>query len=150
MPFAEWQAVVDANLTAAFLCTQAAFRVMKEQYPAAAGSSTTGRCRPPRPGRAQRPNRDEASITGLTKATSLDGRGYDIACGQIDIGNAATDLTASISAGALQPDGSTRPEPGIDAGRVANAVVQMASLPLEANIQFITLMATKMPFIGRG
>jgi NADP-dependent 3-hydroxy acid dehydrogenase YdfG len=90
------------------------------------------------------------AITGLTKSTSLDGRAYDIACGQIDIGNATTELSAALSAGALQPDGSTRAEPMIDAELVARAVVHMASLPLDANVQFMTLMATKMPFIGRG
>ncbi len=96
------------------------------------------------------PGRLKHAITGLTKATSLDGREYDIACGQIDIGNAATDLTGWLSTRALQPDGSTRPEPVIDADLVASAIVQMAGLPIEANVQFMTLMATKMPFIGRG
>jgi NAD(P)-dependent dehydrogenase (short-subunit alcohol dehydrogenase family) len=134
VPFAVWQAVLGANLTAAFLCTQAAFRVMKEQDPRGSAPYTA----------------TKHAISGLTKATSLDGREYDIACGQIDIGNAATDLSGWLSTEALQPDGSIRPEPMIDAELVARAVVHMASLPLAANVQFITLMATKMPFIGRG
>jgi NAD(P)-dependent dehydrogenase (short-subunit alcohol dehydrogenase family) len=149
--FAEWQAVLAANLTAAFLCTQAAFKVMKEQDPRGGRIINNGSvsASSPRPHSAPYTATKHA-ISGLTKATSLDGREYDIACGQIDIGNAVTDLTGSFSAGVLQPDGSTRPEPMIDAGLVASAVVHMASLPLEANVQFMTLMATKMPFIGRG
>jgi NAD(P)-dependent dehydrogenase (short-subunit alcohol dehydrogenase family) len=149
--FAEWQSVVNVNLTGAFLCTQAAFRVMKEQDPRGGRIINNGSlsASSPRPHSAPYTATKHA-ITGLTKATSLDGRRYDIACGQLDIGNAATDLSGWLSARALQPDGSTRAEPMIDAGLVANAVVHMASLPLEANIQFMTLMATKMPFIGRG
>jgi len=151
VPFAEWQAVVAANLTGAFLCTQAAFRVMKEQDPRGGRIINNGSVSAvsPRPHSAPYTATKHA-ISGLTKATSLDGREYDIACGQIDIGNATTDLTGSFSAGALQADGSTRPEPTIDAGLVASAVVHMASLPLDANVQFMTLMATKMPFVGRG
>jgi NAD(P)-dependent dehydrogenase (short-subunit alcohol dehydrogenase family) len=151
VPFAEWQAAVSANLTAAFLCTQAAFKVMKAQDPRGGRIINNGSVSAysPRP-RSAAYTATKHAITGLTKATSLDGREYDIACGQIDIGNAVTDLTGGIAAGALQPDGSTRPEPMIDAALVASAVVHMASLPLEANVQFMTLMATKMPFIGRG
>jgi NAD(P)-dependent dehydrogenase (short-subunit alcohol dehydrogenase family) len=149
--FADWQSVVGANLTGAFLCTQAAFRVMKEQDPRGGRIINNGSisAHSPRPHSAPYTATKHA-ITGLTKATSLDGRRYDIACGQIDIGNAATDLTSRLGTGAAQPDGSIRPEPMIDVGLVAGAVVHMAGLPLEANVQFMTLMATKMPFIGRG
>ncbi len=149
--FADWQSVVGANLTGAFLCTQAAFRVMKEQDPRGGRIINNGSisAHSPRPHSAPYTATKHA-ITGLTKATSLDGRRYDIACGQIDIGNAATDLTSRLGAGAPQSDGGIRPEPMIDAGLVADAVVRMASLPLDANVQFMTLMATKMPFIGRG
>ena len=149
--YADWQSVIGANLTAAFLCTQAAFRVMRQQDPRGGRIINNGSisAHSPRPHSAPYTAAKHA-ITGLTKATSLDGRRYDIACGQIDIGNAATDLTGRLAAGAEQPDGSTRPEPMIDASLVGIAVVQMASLPLEANVQFMTLMATKMPFIGRG
>jgi NAD(P)-dependent dehydrogenase (short-subunit alcohol dehydrogenase family) len=148
---ADWQSVVGVNLTAAFLCTQAAFRVMKEQDPRGGRIINNGSisAHSPRPFSAPYTATKHA-VTGLTKATSLDGRAYDIACGQIDIGNAATDLARGLAAGALQPDGGTRAEPMIDAELVARAVVQMASLPLDANVQFMTLMATKMPFIGRG
>ncbi len=149
--FADWQSVVGANLTGAFLCTQAAFRVMKEQDPRGGRIINNGSisAHSPRPHSAPYTATKHA-ITGLTKSTSLDGRRYDIACGQIDIGNAATDLTGWIAAGATQADDSIRPEPVIDVELVARAVVHMASLPLEANVQFMTLMATKMPFIGRG
>jgi NAD(P)-dependent dehydrogenase (short-subunit alcohol dehydrogenase family) len=149
--FGDWQAVVAANLTAAFLCTQAAFRVMKEQDPRGGRIINNGSISAvtPRPFSAPYTATKHA-ITGLTKSTSLDGRAYDIACGQIDIGNARTELASMLSTEALQPDGSTRAEPMIDVGLVADAVVHMASLPLDANIQFMTLMATKMPFIGRG
>jgi NAD(P)-dependent dehydrogenase (short-subunit alcohol dehydrogenase family) len=151
VPFAEWQSVVGANLTGTFLCTQAAFRVMKEQDPRGGRIINNGSlsAHSPRPHSAPYTATKHA-VSGLTKATSLDGRSYDIACGQIDIGNAATDLSGWLSAEALQPDGSTRPEPMIDAELVASAVVHMANLPLAANVQFMTLMATTMPFIGRG
>jgi NAD(P)-dependent dehydrogenase (short-subunit alcohol dehydrogenase family) len=151
VPFADWQSVVGVNLTGAFLCTQAAFRVMKEQDPRGGRIINNGSisAHSPRPFSAPYTATKHA-VTGLTKATSLDGRAYDIACGQIDIGNAATDLAAPLGAGALQPDGSIRAEPLIDAALVADAVVHMDGLPLEANVQFMTLMATKMPFIGRG
>jgi NAD(P)-dependent dehydrogenase (short-subunit alcohol dehydrogenase family) len=151
VPFADWQSMVGVNLTAAFLCTQAAFRVMKEQDPRGGRIINNGSisAHSPRPFSAPYTATKHA-VTGLTKATSLDGRAYDIACGQIDIGNAATELARMLAVGALQPDGSTRGEPMIDAELVAQAVVQMASLPLDANVQFMTLMATKMPFIGRG
>jgi NAD(P)-dependent dehydrogenase (short-subunit alcohol dehydrogenase family) len=151
VPFADWQSVVGVNLTAAFLCTQAAFRVMKEQDPRGGRIINNGSisAHSPRPFSAPYTATKHA-VTGLTKSTSLDGRAYDIACGQIDIGNAATELARMLAVGALQPDGSTRAEPMIDAELVAQAVVQMASLPLDANVQFMTLMATKMPFIGRG
>ncbi len=149
--FADWQSVVGVNLTGAFLCTQAAFRVMKEQDPRGGRIINNGSLSAysPRPHSAPYTATKHA-VSGLTKATSLDGRGYGIACGQIDIGNAATDLSGWLSTEALQPDGSTRPEPMIDADLVADAVVHMANLPLTANIQFMTLMATTMPFIGRG
>ncbi len=149
--FEDWQSVVAVNLNAMFLCTQAAFRVMKEQDPRGGRIINNGSisAHTPRPLSAPYTATKHA-VTGLTKATSLDGRAYDIACGQIDIGNAATDLAGAIAAGAIQPDGSTRAEPMMDVRLAADAVVQMASLPLEANVQFMTLMATKMPFIGRG
>jgi NAD(P)-dependent dehydrogenase (short-subunit alcohol dehydrogenase family) len=149
--FADWQSVVGVNLTAAFLCTQAAFRVMRDQDPRGGRIINNGSisAQSPRPFSAPYTATKHA-VTGLTKATSLDGRAYDIACGQIDIGNAATDLARMLASGALQPDGSTRAEPMIDAELVASAVVHMAGLPLDANVQFMTLMATKMPFIGRG
>jgi NAD(P)-dependent dehydrogenase (short-subunit alcohol dehydrogenase family) len=149
--FAEWQSVVGANLTGAFLCTQAAFRVMKEQDPRGGRIINNGSvsAHSPRPHSAPYTATKHA-ISGLTKATSLDGRRHDIACGQIDIGNAATELSGWLSTQALQPDGSARPEPMMDVELVASAVVHMANLPLEANIQFMTLMATNMPFIGRG
>jgi NAD(P)-dependent dehydrogenase (short-subunit alcohol dehydrogenase family) len=151
VPFADWQSVVGANLTGVFLCTQAAFRVMKKQDPRGGRIINNGSlsAHSPRPHSAPYTATKHA-VSGLTKATSLDGRGYGIACGQIDIGNATTDLSSQLSTAARQPDGSTRPEPMIDAELVASAVVQMASLPLAANIQFMTLMATTMPFIGRG
>jgi NAD(P)-dependent dehydrogenase (short-subunit alcohol dehydrogenase family) len=147
----QWQAVVDVNLTGAFLCTQAAFRLMKDQDPRGGRIINNGSvsAHAPRPNSAPYTATKHA-ILGLTKSTSLDGRKYDIACGQIDIGNAATEMARGLGAGALQPDGSIRPEPLIDVELVARAVVHMAGLPLEANVQFMTVMATKMPFVGRG
>ena len=148
----DWTAVIDTCLTGAFLCTQQAFRIMKRQNPRGGRIINNGSISAsvPRPHSAPYTAAKHA-ITGLTKSTSLDGRAYDIACGQIDIGNAATDLTEQFrNRGALQPDGTTRPEPTIDVDHVARAIVYMATLPLDANVQFMTLMATKMPFIGRG
>jgi NAD(P)-dependent dehydrogenase (short-subunit alcohol dehydrogenase family) len=147
----EWKAVVDVNLTGAFLCTQEAFRIMKTQEPRGGRIINNGSIS----AHAPRPNSvpytaTKHAITGLTKSTSLDGRKYDIACGQIDIGNAATALTEGMKAGALQPDGTRVVEPTIDPEHVARAVVYMAGLPLDVNVQFITVMATKMPYIGRG
>jgi NAD(P)-dependent dehydrogenase (short-subunit alcohol dehydrogenase family) len=151
IPFADWQSVVGVNLTGAFLCTQAAFRVMRDQDPRGGRIINNGSisAQSPRPFSAPYTATKHA-VTGLTKATSLDGRAYDIACGQIDIGNAVTELASRLATEALQPDGSKRGEPMIDVGLVADAVVHMAGLPLDANIQFMTLMATKMPYIGRG
>ena len=149
--FEDWQSVVAVNLTGMFLCTQVAFRVMKEQHPRGGRIINNGSisAHTPRPFSAPYTATKHA-VTGLTKSTSLDGRAYDIACGQIDIGNASTEMASRLGIGALQPDGSTRGEPMMDVGLVADAVVQMAGLPPEANIQFMTLMATKMPFVGRG
>ncbi|MGU3492463.1 SDR family oxidoreductase [Xanthobacteraceae bacterium A53D] len=147
----EWQKVVNTNLTGPFLCTQEAFRIMKDQAPRGGRIINNGSisASAPRPFSAPYTATKHA-ITGLTKATSLDGRAYDIACGQVDIGNAETDMTQRMKTGVLQPDGSVRPEPVMDARHVGEAVVYMASLPVEANVQFLTVMATKMPFIGRG
>jgi NAD(P)-dependent dehydrogenase (short-subunit alcohol dehydrogenase family) len=149
--FEDWQSVVAVNLTGMFLCTQAAFRVMKEQDPRGGRIINNGSISAyaPRPFSAPYTATKHA-VTGLTKSTSLDGRAYNIACGQIDIGNAATEMASRLGVGALQPDGSIRAEPMMDAELVGRAVVQMASLPPEANVQFMTLMATKMPLIGRG
>jgi NAD(P)-dependent dehydrogenase (short-subunit alcohol dehydrogenase family) len=147
----QWKAVVDINLTGAFLCTQEAFRIMKSQNPQGGRIINNGSisAHAPRPKSAPYTATKHA-ITGLTKATSLDGRKYDIACGQIDIGNAATDLTERMIEGVPQANGSVVPEPRMDVEHVASAVVYMASLPLDANVQFMTIMATKMPFVGRG
>jgi NAD(P)-dependent dehydrogenase (short-subunit alcohol dehydrogenase family) len=147
----QWKSVVDVNLTGAFLCTQQAFRLMKDQQPQGGRIINNGSISAytPRPHSAPYTATKHA-ITGLTKSTSLDGRRFNIACGQIDIGNAATDMTASFADGVLQANGQTVAEPRLDVGHVAKAVVYMASLPLDANVQFITVMATKMPFIGRG
>ncbi len=151
LDFAQWKAVVDVNLTGAFLCTQHAFRIMKAQAPCGGRIINNGSisAHAPRPNSAPYTATKHA-ITGLTKATALDGRKYDIACGQIDIGNAETDMTQRMKAGVPQADGHDAPEPVMDLKHVAAAVVQMASLPLEANVQFMTIMATKMPFVGRG
>jgi NAD(P)-dependent dehydrogenase (short-subunit alcohol dehydrogenase family) len=147
----QWKAVVDVNLTGSFLCTQEAFRIMKIQDPMGGRIINNGSISADRP----RPNSSpytatKHAITGLTKASSLDGRKYDIACGQIDIGNAATDMTAKMSGGVPQADGSMAAEPTMDIANVADSIVYMAGLPLNANVQFLTVMATKMPFIGRG
>lgn len=149
--FEQWKAVVDVNLTGAFLCTQQAFKLMKSQTPRGGRIINNGSisAHSPRPFSAPYTATKHA-ITGLTKSTSLDGRGYDIACGQIDIGNVATELTAAMTAGARQADGTLQHEPVIDVCHVADAVVFMAGLPLNANVQNITVMATSMPFIGRG
>ncbi len=147
----DWQRIVDTNLTGAFLCTHHAVRMMKAQDPRGGRIINNGSisAHSPRPGSAGYTATKHA-ITGLTKSISLDGRGFDIACGQIDIGNAATELTRQISRGARQADGSVAPEPTFDPQHVADAVLYMASLPLDANVQFLTITATKMPFIGRG
>jgi NAD(P)-dependent dehydrogenase (short-subunit alcohol dehydrogenase family) len=146
-----WKAVVDTNLTGAFLCTQEAFKIMRDQTPRGGRIINNGSisATSPRPFSAPYTATKHA-ITGLTKSTSLDGRAYDIACGQIDIGNAATDMTARMADGVLQADLSRAPEPTFDVAHVGSAVSYMASLPLDANVQFLTVMATKMPFIGRG
>ncbi|MCJ2109418.1 SDR family oxidoreductase [Methylobacterium sp. E-041] len=147
----DWRASVDTNLTGAFLCTQGAFRMMKRQDPRGGRIINNGSvsAHVPRPHSAPYAATKHA-ITGLTRATSLDGRPYDIACGQIDIGNAATEMTDGFAAGVRQADGSIRQEPVMDARHVAEAVLYMAGLPLSANVQFMTLTATAMPFIGRG
>lgn len=146
-----WKRVVDVNLTGAFLCTQQAFRIMKAQDPRGGRIINNGSIS----AHAPRPNSiaytaTKHAITGLTKSTALDGRAYDIACGQIDIGNAATDMTQAMAQGVPQPNGTMVPEPRMDVNEVADAVVFMAGLPLSSNVQFMTIMATKMPFIGRG
>ena len=147
----DWMRVVNTNLSAAFYCTQQAFRMMKEQKPQGGRIINNGSVssQSPRPNSAPYTATKHA-ITGLTKSTSLDGRKYDIACGQIDIGNAASDLTASMQTGVPQANGTLAPEPVMDVRHVAKAVVYMASLPLDANVQTITVMATKMPLVGRG
>ena len=147
----QWQAVVDVNLTGAFLCTQHAFRLMKAQDPRGGRIINNGSISAyaPRPNSAPYTATKHA-ITGLTKATSLDGRKYNIACGQIDIGNAATPMTARFATGTLQANGEMAVEPRLDLDHVVKALLYMAGLPLEANVQFMTVMATKMPLIGRG
>jgi NADP-dependent 3-hydroxy acid dehydrogenase YdfG len=151
VPLAEWNAAVAVNLTGAFLCTREAFRVMRHQQPQGGRIINNGSisAHTPRP-RSVAYTATKHAITGLTKSTALDGRAYDIACGQIDIGNAATDLTATMATGAPQADGTIRPEPHMDVTDVARAVRYMADLPLDANVATMTVMATKMPFIGRG
>jgi NAD(P)-dependent dehydrogenase (short-subunit alcohol dehydrogenase family) len=147
----QWLAVVGVNLTGMFLCTRAAFRLMKAQQPRGGRIINNGSISAHAPRPLSTPyTATKHGVTGLTKSTALDGRPYDIACGQIDIGNAATEMTERMSAGVVQADGSVRPEPRIDVEHVARAVVYMASLPLDVNVQFMTVMATKMPFIGRG
>jgi NAD(P)-dependent dehydrogenase (short-subunit alcohol dehydrogenase family) len=151
LSFEQWKAVVDTNLTGPFLCTQHAFKLMKAQSPMGGRIVNNGSisATAPRPNSAPYTSTKHA-ITGLTKATSLDGRKYNIACGQIDIGNAATDMTARMTDGVLQADLSLKAEPRMDVQDVAKAIVYMASLSLESNVLFMTVMATKMPFVGRG
>ena len=151
LTYEQWTTVVDINLTGVFLCTQEAFRLMKSQEPRGGRIINNGSisAHAPRPNSAPYTATKHA-ISGLTKSTALDGRKYDIACGQIDIGNAATEMTARMKRGVPQANGSIEVEPTMDVQHVAGAVVYMASLPLDANVQFLTVMATKMPFIGRG
>src|SRR6185436_11821386 len=146
-----WKAVVDVNLTGLFLCTQAAFRVMKDQSPQGGRIINNGSisAQTPRPNSAPYTATKHA-VTGLTKSTALDGRKYDIACGQIDIGNAATDLTEKMKRGVPQANGTMQVEPRMDVTHVARAVLYMANLPLDANVLSMTVMATKMPLVGRG
>ena len=151
LTYEQWKAVIDVNLTGPFLCTQEAFKLMKGQQPRGGRIINNGSISATSP----RPNSgpytaSKHAITGLTKSTSLDGRKYDIACGQIDIGNAATDMTEKMNAGVPQANGTIAGEPTMDVNEVARAVVYMGSLPLDANVQFMTIMATKMPFVGRG
>jgi NAD(P)-dependent dehydrogenase (short-subunit alcohol dehydrogenase family) len=151
LTFEQWKTVVDINLTGAFLCTQEAIRMMKDQDPRGGRIINNGSisAHAPRPNSAPYTSTKHA-ITGLTKSTSLDGRKYDIACGQIDIGNAHTELAARMAQGVPQANGQIAVEPLMDVAHVASAVLYMASLPLDANVQFLTVMATKMPFVGRG
>jgi len=151
LTYDQWNAVVSVNLTGAFLCAQEAIRIMKAQSPRGGRIINNGSisAHVPRPNSAPYTATKHA-ITGLTKCISLDGRKYDIACGQIDIGNAATEMTARMASGVPQADGSRKPEPVMDVRHVADAVLYMAGLPLEANVQFMTVMATQMPFVGRG
>jgi len=149
--FDQWSAIVGANLTGAFLCTQQAFRLMKAQNPRGGRIINNGSisAQTPRPNSAPYTATKHA-ITGLTKSTALDGRPFDIACGQIDIGNAATDMTARMAGGVMQANGEIASEPTIPASHIGDAVVYMASLPLEANVLTMTVMATTMPLVGRG
>jgi len=151
LTYEQWNAVVQVNLTGAFLCAQEAIRMMKAQQPRGGRIINNGSisAHAPRPNSAPYTAAKHA-ITGLTKSISLDGRNFDIACGQIDIGNAATELTERMATGIVQANGSTMPEPRMDLKHVADAIVYMANLPLDANVQFLTVMATRMPFIGRG
>lgn len=151
LSFEQWQAVVSVNLTGPFLCTQEAFRMMKSQSPQGGRIINNGSISAyaPRPLSAPYTSTKHA-ITGLTRSTALDGRPYRIACGQIDIGNAATEMTERMTRGVLQANGEIKPEPRMDVQHVADALVHMASLPLEANVLFMTVMASDMPFVGRG
>ncbi|MFC4001025.1 SDR family oxidoreductase [Prauserella oleivorans] len=147
----DWRSTVDVNLTGMFLCAHHAVRLMKQQDPRGGRIINNGSvsAHAPRP-ESVAYTATKHAVTGLTKSISLDGRAFDIACGQIDIGNAATEMTAGIARGAKQADGSVRPEPTFDVAHVADAVLSMAALPLSANVQFLTLTATAMPFLGRG
>jgi NAD(P)-dependent dehydrogenase (short-subunit alcohol dehydrogenase family) len=151
LPLEKWQQVVATNLTAPFLCTQEAIKIMKAQNPRGGRIINNGSisAHAPRPFSVAYTSTKHA-ITGLTRSTALDGRQYDIACGQIDIGNAITPMTERMVDGVLQPDGSTKPEPRMPAEEVGRAISYMASLPLDSNVLFMTVMATKMPFVGRG
>jgi NAD(P)-dependent dehydrogenase (short-subunit alcohol dehydrogenase family) len=151
VPLDQWQAVVDTNLTGSFLCAQAAFRTMKRQHPQGGRIINNGSisAHVPRP-QAVAYTATKHAITGLTRAISLEGRPFHIACGQVDIGNAVTELSENLGRGTLQADGSVRPEPMMDVKNAADAVVFMAGLPLDANVEFLTVMATNMPYIGRG
>jgi NAD(P)-dependent dehydrogenase (short-subunit alcohol dehydrogenase family) len=151
LSFEQWTNVVNTNLTGPFLCTQEAFKIMKTQSPMGGRIINNGSisATAPRPNSSPYTSTKHA-ISGLTKSTALDGRKYDIACGQIDIGNAGTDMTSRMSGGVPQADGTLKPEPTMDVNEVARAVVHMASLPLSANVLSMTIMATKMPFVGRG
>jgi len=147
----QWQSVVDVNITGVFLCTREAFRVMKNQTPQGGRIINNGSISAMAPRPLSAPyTATKHAVTGLTKSTALDGRAYNIACGQIDIGNAATEMTQRMETGVLQANGTTMAEPRMDVEHVAQAVVHMAGLPLESNIPFMTVMATKMPLIGRG
>jgi NAD(P)-dependent dehydrogenase (short-subunit alcohol dehydrogenase family) len=151
LPFDKWQSVVDVNLTGMFLCAQAAFRMMKEQDPRGGRIINNGSisAHTPRPGSAPY-TATKHGVTGLTKTISLDGRAYDIACGQVDIGNAISPMTERMAQGVRQANGTTAPEPRMDPAHVGNAVLFMANLPLDVNVLTMTIMATKMPFVGRG
>ena len=151
LTYEQWQTVVNANLTGVFLCTQEAFKIMKAQTPMGGRIINNGSisAHAPRPNSAPY-TATKHGVTGLTKVTALDGRKYDIACGQIDIGNALTEMAARMTKGVPQANGEIKVEPTMDVQRVADAVLHMASLPLDTNMQFVTIMATKMPFVGRG
>jgi NAD(P)-dependent dehydrogenase (short-subunit alcohol dehydrogenase family) len=151
LAYDQWRSVVDTNLSGAFLCTQEAMKIMKRQVPRGGRIINNGSisAHAPRPNSAPY-TASKHAITGLTKSTALDGRKYDIACGQIDIGNAATQMTEAMAKGVMQANGEIAVEPTMDLADVAGAVVYMAGLPLSANVQFMTVMATKMPFVGRG
>jgi NAD(P)-dependent dehydrogenase (short-subunit alcohol dehydrogenase family) len=151
LTYEQWELVVDTNLTGMFLCAQEAFRMMKSQEPRGGRIINNGSisAHAPRPDSAPY-TATKHGVTGLTKSISLDGRKYDIACGQIDIGNALTELSARMATGVKQANGEKTPEPMMDVQHVGNAIVYMASLPIDVNVQFMTIMATKMPFVGRG